>query len=84
MVTPHGPRPAQPRTGPDDGPWWQRAACIGAPSELFVGNRSALLAMGAEVCSTCPVREPCARWAARMPQPYKVNVVAGGRVIVGY
>lgn len=48
--------------------WWNQAACVNHdPEEFFpVGTGTTALqqqAAAKQICSTCPVREPCLTWA---------------------
>lgn len=59
--------------------WQRRAACRGMDSALFShpeGERGAARASrvraAVEICSTCPVREECRRWAHAAREPYGV------------
>lgn len=46
--------------------WWERAACAGAPLEVFYDDyRSGRGSRAAQLCAVCPVTEQCLRDALR-------------------
>jgi hypothetical protein len=65
---------------------WGQAQCAGADSRLFdaiektetVMEAEARLFKAASLCSACPVREACARWAQDRYLVHRENRVAGG------
>lgn len=45
---------------PDLTPWWDDAACVGWPPELFMASqRGHVNPEGQAICDECPVRGPC-------------------------
>jgi WhiB family transcriptional regulator, redox-sensing transcriptional regulator len=44
--------------------WYSEAACKGQPVELFFPVRGESAQPAKEICSSCPVKEPCADYAA--------------------
>lgn len=59
--------------------WQRHAACRGMNQELFFHpdgerdpSRARRIAAAAEVCASCPVREPCREWAHQVHEPYGV------------
>lgn len=58
-------RPAEPPALNGDGRAWRdRAACRGAGPALFYSLDPAAVAAAKQVCRACPVRSPCAGYAA--------------------
>ncbi len=45
--------------------WRDRAACTGAPTELFFPGRGENATRAKAICSTCPVKVECLADAAR-------------------
>lgn len=48
------------------GPWARQAACRGQTEVMFPGRGEPTGPANA-LCDACPVREPCAEWAATVP-----------------
>lgn len=49
--------------------WRDRAACIGAPQELFFGDHGCSYTEGRALCARCPVSNECLDYAVETWQP---------------
>lgn len=52
---------------PFPGTWAKQGACRTHPPDLFFPTRGADVTLPQSICASCPVREPCATYAAPWP-----------------
>lgn len=64
---PNPPRVVQLTGVPFPGPWAARGACRDYPPDLFFPPRGGDTLTPTTICGSCPVREPCAAYAAPWP-----------------
>jgi WhiB family transcriptional regulator, redox-sensing transcriptional regulator len=73
-----GPRERVFRQAPEDhagsSPWWDRAACRGAATDLFfpVGAAAGEARWARQICARCPVQEQCLAYALASGQQYGI------------
>jgi WhiB family redox-sensing transcriptional regulator len=58
--------------------WWEKAACIGQPLELFFPDGGWMTAEAKKLCGSCPVQSECLKDALAFETPTTRSGIWGG------